>query len=498
MTVRRLVIIGLTALALGAVPAASASASGQEVAPTPTITVMPSTNLVDGQVVTVSGTGWQPDVASLSLRLCGEVDVYACPAGAFAATDGSGAFSVSFTVRATDYYFSDGIDCRTESCVLRAGYTSRDDGVTAPVSFDPDGPLLRDPHVSVDPAGPLVDGQLLTVTSSGWDPSQEVRIVECDADRSLCPTRWERVDADATGSLAIEYRVRGQGDIQREGDLDCRTEPCFLHLESAHNRVAVALIFDPGVPPLPSPTLQVTPDHDLVPGQRVHLEGAGFFPGQELVYGECNSATYLRPPDCYWGDITADAGGAISFDTTVAASIYAYHSAFHDCRPDHCYFAVSTWYEWHTLASAQVHLLPEGDEQLTVRPTAGLHDGDTVRIDATGLNRGLEVQVAQCVVANPQYPFGQCVSAPVTLPVDDAGELHTTMRLRDHLTAQYGDPPEQFDCRVVECQVIVGGPGVRYHPDYYGRYYHWHGAPLTFAGVAPPATPTAVAPAFTG
>jgi Neocarzinostatin family len=131
-----LVGVAVVLLIWGAAPAWAA----------PTISVTPSTDLVDDEVVTVSGTGYEPDTQvglavceadPLSLADC-DLDNIRVPR-----TDGGGAFETTFPVRRhidTD----DGItDCAGApgACVLGNGPPELGpDFAAVPLSFDPDVP----------------------------------------------------------------------------------------------------------------------------------------------------------------------------------------------------------------------------------------------------------------------------------------------------------------------------------------------------------------------
>lgn len=464
----------------------------------PSVSASPDTDLVDGQVITVSGTGLRPNEPRLRVLVCAQADPRDCTTGASVATDGLGAFSLAFTVYATRYAY-DPVDCRSEPCLIRVAEEYRDGGPSVPISFRVDGPLVYDPTISADVDTGLVDGQLLTLSGSGWEPGRRVTITECNADRTLCPGYEVEVDTDATGSFTTEFRVRAQGDVRRRGQLDCRTEECSLSFDSLRSRVVVPLHFDAGIPPLPPPTVEVTPNRDLLPGQEVRVEGSGFFPHQELVWGQCDRSDYLEPPYCYDGDLTADANGRVSFTTRVSVSVLHYHGAS-DCRPDGCYIGISTFYEWYPLASAQLHQRPEGDEHVAVHPTAGLHDGDTVAVDATGLNVGFDVEVSQCVFPDPDDPDASaCAPDSTTIPVAADGTVHATIRVQEHLRVEGAGSGVRVDCRVVRCWVVMSGAGVTFVP--YGMYsnpYRWQGAAISFAGASAPAPPTAATPTFAG
>jgi hypothetical protein len=111
-----------------------------------TITVAPSTDLVDEQPVTVSGTGYEPNGhVGLAMCVAGPLALADCDldGSRVVPTDGSGAFETTFPVRRyidTD----DGItDCAAApgTCILGNGPPELGpDFAAVPLSFDPDVP----------------------------------------------------------------------------------------------------------------------------------------------------------------------------------------------------------------------------------------------------------------------------------------------------------------------------------------------------------------------
>jgi hypothetical protein len=75
----------------------------------PDLHVVPATGLVDGQSVTVTGTGW-PDLTEVLIRQCGG----ACLPPVTVTTDADGAFSTSYSVRR----FVEFRDCSTGECEI--------------------------------------------------------------------------------------------------------------------------------------------------------------------------------------------------------------------------------------------------------------------------------------------------------------------------------------------------------------------------------------------
>ena len=124
-----------------AVPFAALVVAMTACQPTPAVSVTPSTNLVDGQTVTVTGSGYSANAT---------VGVVECPTGAYSlddcdsetahtlSTDDRGRFSTTVVVKSTINDGHDvGIDCTVRrSCVIASVYVHGFQGLaTAPLEF---------------------------------------------------------------------------------------------------------------------------------------------------------------------------------------------------------------------------------------------------------------------------------------------------------------------------------------------------------------------------
>jgi hypothetical protein len=127
-----------TATTLGGPPTTAAPEAGRGgVPPPPVLVVEPDSGLVDGQTVTLSGTGWNGPVDH-HVRLCraeiGDPSVNCTTVGTADADlqgnlSGTATLPVSFTPRN-----GPPVDCLAEPCVVAVFITRGDAGV-APVSF---------------------------------------------------------------------------------------------------------------------------------------------------------------------------------------------------------------------------------------------------------------------------------------------------------------------------------------------------------------------------
>jgi len=187
--------------AAGAASAASAS-------------VTPAAGLLDGQSVTVTGAGFDPDAqVGLAECLTGMVGTAECDLAGdrFVTTDASGSFSSAFRVTRVITVGGSLTDCATAgACVLGLEETA-DAAVTATVALSfADVPIVA-PTVTVSPATDLADQQVVQVAGSGFTAGASVALLECPAGStvvSACDfSTILIVTADATGAVDTTYRA---------------------------------------------------------------------------------------------------------------------------------------------------------------------------------------------------------------------------------------------------------------------------------------------------
>jgi acetyl esterase/lipase len=314
--------------------------------PPPMVSVAPDQGLVDGQTVTVTGTGfvWQEWVQVVQCA-AGLTDWSQCDweTWGFASTPG-GSFQTDVPVFAVISVDGGTIDCRSPGqCVLAMvteGESARD-AVTVPLAFDPEAPVQPGPTITVSPDVDLVDGDTVRVGGRGFLRSSErwVQIFQCaptdaDPDRACHPSSDDFLPVDADGTFTVDQSVYARIPLD-DGLYDCRTsvEPCSIvatpWLGSA--RAARAdLRFDPDGPVLPDPLIEVTPATELSDFNTVAVSGTNFSPGSRVSVQVCSAET---PSNCdaVNGEApTADAEGRIDTEISVWASLSGEPAV--DCR----------------------------------------------------------------------------------------------------------------------------------------------------------------------
>ena len=254
---------------------AAGSASAQTAS---TLTVVPSTDLVDEQQVQVS--------ASVPI----EYQVYVvrqCLASATTADDcdpsmlgfietghGNGApRSVSAAVyREID--LADGVrDCAVDACVLSVMPYFGDQLVeSVAISFDPATAPNPRPTATAMPADDLIDGELITVEGAGFKPFERIWINQCGPNLGNECRHGIADAAELDGTFRAEVMVSRVLTVHGVGQFDCAKTNCVLFVQgSGRPASAVAISFDPEALVESGPTVKVRPRKNLADGDVVSL-----------------------------------------------------------------------------------------------------------------------------------------------------------------------------------------------------------------------------------
>jgi acetyl esterase/lipase len=209
-------------------------APGAEPRPAPTLAVAPAVDLVDGQRLAVTGSGFSPGYLALHQCAPGPDTVCRFIDDVEAAADGTLATSAVVSARVVSWS-GEPVDCRStlprcELVVTPAGpQLSRAGRVE--LAFDPDGPLPPPPAVTVDPTAGIVDPSPITVTGTDFTRGGPVTVALCRDDG---PGSWAceaettvYTSADASGGFTATLDASstfGYGDIANEL-IDCRQAP---------------------------------------------------------------------------------------------------------------------------------------------------------------------------------------------------------------------------------------------------------------------------------
>lgn len=306
------------------------------------ITVTPDSDLVDGQVVTVDGTGFADDGITGIFQCAKAMGLDGCDFSSVVIFNpNADTFSREVRVDAILHTEAGDIDCRTHvhGCRLAANdRPSLANAAKTDLHFDPDGPLEPPPTLTVDPATDLVDGQVVQVTGSDARPDEYLLLAQCPAGATelyeQCQN-FSEIHAESDGTFAQAYPVVAvlqpsyylegkREDVLPPDPVDCRVEACEL-LVAADDQLdragRVSLSFDPDAPLRPDMTISVVPNQDLVDGQVVEVHATGMTPDGPVDVIECSLSSDLDGSGCELDRVqhlTADADGEVA--TTYAVN----------------------------------------------------------------------------------------------------------------------------------------------------------------------------------
>lgn len=408
----------VSVLAFVAPGAGPAAAEPVVAAATTAVSVTPDTGLVDGQTVTVSGTGYDGLGTPIGVLQClggGAFNLSNCGGTVQFPAVTDGAWSISLRVQRYLSIGSTPTDCAAApgTCVV-VGAPASDftQTASAPIAFDPNPPP---PAVaaSAEPATGLVDGQQVTVTASGFLPRAPYQVSECLllGDQPCRGLAYGQFADDGTLSVPVTIGaliVDHLGITRSCPEIGCRIE---VRDPGASGYVAdVGIGFDPTGPPPRRPTITVDPAVDLAASQVVRVTGTNFpadaLLTRRLCLRDTSTCAYLPGP------VQADEAGAFDASVTVRRFVpdYAHpdtdgNPGKADCAPDRCDLVVSAYdpYGEDVVAGAAAEVAFDPGAPVPDPPTATVtpdHDlpyAATVTVDAHGFIPGADVEASFCI-----------------------------------------------------------------------------------------------------
>ncbi len=274
--------------------------------PAPQIIVDPSSDLYDGQIVTVSNygaTSW-PENTDLTIVQCAVASLSGGPpAGcdestlSTITTGTGGTFSEPFRIQRYLHNGQGSWDCvqqQPNTCALVVTDVSLTIRATASIRM-----VGNYWAVQLQPDADLIDGQLVTLTGHNFPPYGVIQVQQCAA-FAMSPTTCSRqavsptglVVVDAFGAFEAEYPVQRQPRNPANQPVACdEVDACNLIVTVYANPIrggfAAAVIHN--FKPWPQHALvAVTDTTDLIDdGAPVTLRGQGFSPGVEVKIYRC-------------------------------------------------------------------------------------------------------------------------------------------------------------------------------------------------------------------
>ncbi len=284
--------------------------------------ISPAGNLIDGQVVTVTGEdfgvarpyGGYAELVECRLPVTDRDD---CDESTEDYTGIGSDGYLATTYRLEGLLRIDGadVDCRTSDCALLVvadgGGLAR--GALVPLDFDPDAPLGPPPTLNVTPSSGLRDGQIVNLDGEGLRPDRFLIIAHCRwgaTELDACSTEsfaFAKVRADGTFHTQIGVLAVFEANRQRNSRVNCRVTACALtafeegpygfgysRLQEGYfgfeldRVVRTRLRFRPNAPLL-EPSIDTADLSRLLAGERWRIWGTGGRPEGTVVLVQCGA-----------------------------------------------------------------------------------------------------------------------------------------------------------------------------------------------------------------
>lgn len=250
----------------------------------PTLTVTPSTGLVDHQLVEVHGEGFDP-AAAVMIEQCRAAEPGNC-ASDFSEINDDGSFTLDVAVSAAH---CDGhpFECLQVQALDQSTLEyERIGGVF--LGWAEDWKPVTPSPVTASPLTGLADGDAILVSADGRRPGDGFDAVVCPSpepitEECLAVSQTGIAnDVDAEGHLREPYRATAILE-SADGPIDCRVERCYLHVDPNEDPTTFALEFDPDAPLAPPPTVFAR----LVEGDTLEVNGEGFVATEDVYATTC-------------------------------------------------------------------------------------------------------------------------------------------------------------------------------------------------------------------
>jgi hypothetical protein len=319
-------------------------------AATPTISVTPATGLVDGQTVTVTGSGFSAGAPFFFV----ECNVIPPPGTACeSSTAVQGVIGGDGSVSATPFTVHKGAVGNGSCPPAKAGNTcylvlttdqnlSAAKTAAAPISFVP-------PAVTVTPSNGVKNGDSVMVSGTGFAPSTGVFAVECAPSGSSAPPAEADCDGDTLGTGETDASggfsgVRMMVHTGAVGDKTCGAGgSCDIVVTTS---VTDPDASDSGIGTFTfaaaaGPMITLDPSTNVTIGGHITVSGSGFAASQTVNAIECSGASGQVACDTNASGIgQTDASGAF---TGVVVPVHSGAVGNGTCNPGQiCYVAATT------------------------------------------------------------------------------------------------------------------------------------------------------------
>ncbi|MGC8499176.1 MAG: neocarzinostatin apoprotein domain-containing protein [Acidimicrobiales bacterium] len=375
------------------------------------MTVTPSTGLAAGQVVQVTASGL-PTSAEVAIVECTATATTSAgcntTSAVLVATDATGAIPTTpFTVTAGAV--GNGTCDTTTSdltCVLAIGSLTGTTLAYAPITFAAPAAATSAPSLTVTPATGLTNGEKVTITGSGFTPSDSLYATECLATATSA--------ADCNVSTATPITVNTDGTLPSTtftvvtgtvGGATCGTSAadaasCVIMVanSSEGDRAAAPIAF--AVPTPTTPSVTVSKNSGLKNGQTVTVTGSGFTPGDSVYAVEClKGATGQSSCDLTTATaITVNTDGTLpstSF-TVVTGAVASGTCGTTAANARNCVIAVANISGGDAGEAPIAFAVGAAKRYLRVAPALNLHNGQVVHVSGHGFTPRDHVYIVEC------------------------------------------------------------------------------------------------------
>ncbi len=458
------------------------------------LAVDPASGLVDGDLVTVRGSGLRTtdvvvigeclDAGSLTFDDC-EPAVLTRPEGRFSLAE-NGTLDATFRVFARFTTLGgEAVDCRhpdTGCLIVAASLLSSDPlaDSTVPVSFDPDG-ALAEPGAAITDADELIDGEPIGVSVWGLPPASPVAIGQCltiDGRVQACETEIDvfapRSTADETGRLDTTVWAQTEFEAHEfDEPISCRPPAtCELHVVIDVDVVwqhptawTFPLTFDATAPLAEAPEITATPSTGLVDGQTVSIDVPEVLAKRHtLTVVQCAGATAPEFCDLRTGIRVDQPSEAEPIEFTVRARLTTTVDGEVDCRTPtaDCRVAVvgDLSVPVRRWGGATIEFDPDGPlappPKVRIEERGPFEDRTYLTVIGTGFAPDREVRVAQCQVG---WFVGQaCSPAGIVRAVtDSAGRIEWSHPVLTTAGAADCSVPGRCEVRIVPGAELSAG-----------------------------------------
>lgn len=315
--------------------------------------------------------------------------------------------------------------------------------------------------LTITPNTLLLNNQFVTAAGTGYPVGTQVGIVQCKTDpggpQGCDLSTLAYATSDGGGAFSVGFKVKR---VIRVGpdSIDCATAgACIIGAGVPPDGIPAAnaaIQFDPSVPLPPPPSLTVDPDSDLVDRQAVTVTGNNYEPFSSVGVVQCRAPS-SGAEDCDLSTlqfISPADDGSFTLSFTVRRLIRIEGQTLDCAQPGLCEIGAGSGID--NGAQAAIQFDPDQPlpppPALTVTPSTGLVDGQTVVVTGSGFPTGTN-GVVQCAAFVTSPDADACLISNVAFPsVGPDGSFSAELVVEEVMDLTTAD----IDCRPAGSCVI--------------------------------------------